>query len=92
MNAKKIDHTPGPWEAIKMGYDWKVRSVDYGTIVNRICYPDHKVDYCVEGDAKLIAAAPELLATLKYVVENEKLKLKCKKMIEKVIIKAETGE
>ncbi len=58
------DHTPGPWLAEPDGAnDWKVRSDDYGTIVNRNCYPDAKVDTTVEADARLIAAAPDLLAT-----------------------------
>lgn len=61
-------HTPGPWIAEPDGEDdWKVRSEDYGTIVHRNCYPEPKVDTTVEADAKLIAAAPELLAACEYV-------------------------
>lgn len=58
-------HTPGPWLAEPDGEsDWKVRSEDWGTIVHRNCYPDAKVDTTVEADARLIAAAPELLDLL----------------------------
>jgi hypothetical protein len=56
------EHTPGPWHAEPDGdIHWTVRSEDYGTIVNRHCYPDENCDPCAEGDARLIAAAPELL-------------------------------
>lgn len=61
----ELQHTPGPWEAVEDGErDWKVVSDDFGTIVYRNCYPDESVDVYVEGDAKLIATAPELLEEL----------------------------
>lgn len=55
-------HTPGPWVARADGpANWVIRSVDYGDIVHRNCYPNPKVDTTTEADARLIAAAPDLL-------------------------------
>jgi len=62
-----MKHTPAPWKAIpdsNSDNNWIVVSEDYGTIVHRNCYPNSKVDKNVEGDARLIAAAPELLEAL----------------------------
>ena len=65
-----LEHTPGPWFAKREGNDYRVFSYDYGTIVLRNCYPNPKIDTSVEGDAKLIAAAPELLKACKMVLKN----------------------
>jgi len=54
-------HTPGPWEAEQQGADWHVKSEAWGGIVTRHCYPTPRCDIRVEGDARLIAAAPDLL-------------------------------
>jgi len=59
-------YTPGPWHAEPDGeHDWRVVSDHYGTIVHRTCYPDPRIDTRVAADARLIAAAPDLLAALR---------------------------
>jgi len=66
---RNVLHTPGPWIAEPDGVnDWKVRSEDYGTVVHRNCYPAPTVDTTVEADARLIAAAPELLEALQRIL------------------------
>jgi hypothetical protein len=57
----KLNHTPGPWHVIKkqsrVGYaDYEVAWSEDGELVCDIVYH--------EGDANLIAAAPDLLALL----------------------------
>ncbi len=57
-----MPHTPGPWMAVNKGRHWNNESIDnwiitYGNVEEQI------VDHCYEeADAKLIAAAPDLLA------------------------------
>lgn len=51
-------HTPGPWEALNRGYKHHVTSQDAGAFYAEICGPHH------EANARLIAAAPDLLAAL----------------------------
>ena len=69
---KTAAHTPGPWYAEQDGNsdNWSVASEDWGGIVTRICYPDPKVDTSAEADARLIAAAPDLLAALSDCLES----------------------
>lgn len=64
----KCPHTPGPWIAEPDGLDYDVRSEDYGRIVTRHCYPDERCDTCVEGDARLISAAPYMEKTLAQIL------------------------
>jgi hypothetical protein len=54
----KIAHTPGPWEAYDRGIGWEVHVG--GRPVN-----DGFRDTFEEGDARLISAAPDLLAAAK---------------------------
>ncbi len=56
-------HTPGPWTAWDRGIGWEVHDPK-GWPVNS----EHK-DTFKEADARLIAAAPELLTASKWVVE-----------------------
>ncbi len=59
-------HTPGPWGIV---FNWKSRKVissNGGTICSDWGYPFE----LKEADARLIAAAPELLEALKRLVEN----------------------
>jgi len=62
-----MKHTPGPWawEKVSKGR-WDVRSDDWGGIVTVHQYPDKNVmpDGLCEANARLIAAAPELLSEL----------------------------
>jgi len=54
-------HTPGPWEAVaspeSVHFDWRVQAK---RLYVGICTDNS------EGDARLIAAAPELLAALQF--------------------------
>lgn len=59
--------TPGPWAWKKRdSITWEVYSEDWGGIVRVNQYPDKKAmpDKLCEADAKLIAAAPDLLEAL----------------------------
>ena len=61
------DHTLGPWrcELVTRG-QWEVFGA-HGTMVCRVAKYAH--GNAVSADARLIAAAPELLATLKGLVD-----------------------
>ena len=67
MDIQKQTRTPGPWMAWNRGIGWEVHhSVDadgYGISVN-----DGFRETFSEADAKLIAAAPDLLAALERIV------------------------
>jgi len=58
MNTK---HTPGPWHWHDLGNDWCVSGANGD---NAIVAPDRKPS---TADARLIAAAPELLAALERI-------------------------
>ncbi len=70
-------HTPGPWEAIKEGLKdqpfcvFPVPSGSRIAVVDRYCDPrtGKELSRC-ESDARLIAAAPELLEAL-YLAEAQ---------------------
>ena len=53
------EHTPGPWEAVAVDAGHYVVWDSQGNVLGRRLYPE---------DARLIAAAPELLAALERVV------------------------
>lgn len=61
-------HTPGPWVASHIGETGFSRSVPVYQV--RSSDPQYTaiVDAAGEADARLIAAAPELLEVLKYVM------------------------
>ena len=67
MDTQEQTHTPGPWTAWDRGIGWEVHhSVDangYGISIN-----DGFRETFSEADAKLIAAAPDLLAALERIV------------------------
>ena len=64
-------HTPGPWEAVPFDETtgWKI--VPAGSPDFKICRIENSITYLMafdeqaEGDARLIAAAPEMLEALK---------------------------
>ncbi len=71
----KTTHTPGPW------FIWTKRAKNhnrviegpYGTVVAEACDMNRDdLDAQVDANGRLIAAAPELLAALKMIVESEK--------------------
>jgi hypothetical protein len=57
-------HTPGPWEV------WHyAREIAVEAPCGRVLYcQSHDLDDCVEADANLIAAAPDLLTALREMV------------------------
>lgn len=64
-------HTPGPWVAVVGGADGKVRCSDgrYFLVGDLIYHEDNK------ANARLIAAAPELLAAAKQVAADFDLQI-----------------
>lgn len=65
----KCEHTPGPWRA----QDHKDESCEIlaGTDPNAIAHVfATDLDECARADARLIAAAPELLQCLEYIRDN----------------------
>lgn len=67
MNAK---HTPGPWHRnIKPAKKYGVIFAGSNTHV-AVLRTDGLTDNEIEGNCNLIAAAPELLAALKDIVDN----------------------
>ena len=64
-------HTPGPWYAIEYAGMWGIQSVDEYSQDNNLL--DMENDDRAEANAKLIAAAPDLLEALINVFEHAKL-------------------
>lgn len=60
-----MSHTPGPWKVVDRWYVWT--DDDVGCEVAKVCDENLDDDTLVQADAdaRLIAAAPELLAALK---------------------------
>jgi hypothetical protein len=61
---KRASHSPGPWEV----YDKDPGHV--GAPDGHICTPEGETREVVLANAHLIAAAPELLASLKRIVDT----------------------
>lgn len=63
-----IVHTPGPWESYD---DWYVKSSGGIGAIATVCKPilPHVSDEECKGNARLIAAAPELLAACRDMIE-----------------------
>jgi hypothetical protein len=59
--SEKHSHTPGPWNVGTI--DW---SVD-----GNVRYELTGIDVITQADARLIEAAPDLLAALRWYVEND---------------------
>jgi len=57
MSTTKAAHTPGPWHADKSGAGWEVRP-------NRNVHAVTILGHEDEANARLIAAAPEMLEAL----------------------------
>ena len=66
----KVEHTPGPWHLIA-GPPAFIRVVNENADTLARLYRDDVPDWRTnEANARLIAAAPELLAALKAIVEH----------------------
>lgn len=63
-------HTPGPWKVVDRFYVWT--DDDVGCEVAKVCDENLDEDSLeqADADARLIAAAPELLAIAKWVRDN----------------------
>ena len=62
------NHTPGPWEASNVIGANCVATITSGWVVVSIGADPNKFD--AESDARLIAAAPAMLDTLKEILET----------------------
>jgi hypothetical protein len=66
-----MQHTPGPWTVEEYGDDETPTLVIHKDSESRICFMaapgSHGDPAKIEADAHLIAAAPDLLATLKKI-------------------------
>jgi len=64
-----MGHTPGPWKVVDRLYVWT--DDDVGCEVAKVCDENLDDDMVVQADAdaRLIAAAPELLSQLKMASE-----------------------
>ena len=63
--SNQMSHIPGPWEVFESHTGlWVMDSAEQGAIC--------QVEWCLESDAnaRLIAAAPEMLAVLKQLCEK----------------------
>lgn len=75
--TERVTHTPGPWklqrldlfESGESGTGWKVVGANGETICDNQTYYPHPVSL---PDARLIAAAPELLEALKSLLKRFK--------------------
>ena len=65
MTTKAIQHTPGPWEVSRYtNYcGFSIYAPDAGCIAER-WWPTVEKDIPIEANARLIAAAPEMLAAI----------------------------
>jgi hypothetical protein len=70
-------HTPGPWRAVNRGTGWEIHHFSDATLPGCWCgtadchgkLPEGmRTDFDREADARLAAAAPELLAALQDVM------------------------
>lgn len=67
-------HTPGPWEVDDDGKQLCIRPAGTGWLLAYVFRDSFaaqsNADWSIEANARLIAAAPELLAALKATVAN----------------------
>lgn len=68
-----MTHTPGPWTIEEYGDELPTLVIHRGETENRICFMatpgSHGDPAMIEADARLIAAAPDMLAALKAMHE-----------------------
>lgn len=66
MTTIKTQHTPGPWKATDIdGYEQGFKNRVYSAIGSLVAHVDWYDNGWTPANARLIAAAPELLAALK---------------------------
>lgn len=76
----EIKHTPGPWNAKHNGQYWEIRGPEIGYFSEQIgdaCASEFiggmKANPVSEANARLIAAAPELLERLEELLEYSEI-------------------
>lgn len=69
MEAEKIAHTPGKWKFVPNEQQPMLREIQSDRGIG-ICHVYHLRNQNWEANARLIAAAPELLQTLKDIQHN----------------------
>jgi hypothetical protein len=67
-------HTPGPWEALHIDHRWHIRTADWingplGGPMGKAAIADLYEGDADSANARLIAAAPELLEALAQIVD-----------------------
>ena len=70
--SAQTQHTPGPWYADRRGHIWRYGGGVAGdkplAAVSRGWYGEDESGYPVEANARLIAAAPDLLAVVEEAI------------------------
>lgn len=83
---KNVEHTPGPWELFEPSAEETTQLIGNGTIhIADIYMTDFPAG---AADARLIAAAPELLAALEALVDSDYKGLESRNKAETAIRKA----
>jgi len=70
---KQPKHTPGPWKLTTIQgkkYSEQIHNKDMTFICDFNCNPMHPMTKEERANAHLIAAAPEMLETLEYILQN----------------------
>lgn len=67
-------HTPGPWDVCRRAHLHGVQHVDHSGKMYDVCRVDwhsfYKPDHRAEANARLIAAAPDLLEALQAILHT----------------------
>jgi len=63
-----MSHTPGPWEAVPLAIDSYCREITYEVTTEAYDVASYQRGVHKYDDAKLIAAAPDLLAALNQIL------------------------
>lgn len=77
--ASAASHTPGPWRADRNDCYWEIKSELHGQIgdacaskyifINGVQMPDEEAEHIAAANARLMAAAPDLLDVLQEIVD-----------------------
>ena len=88
---QKVTHTPGPWFVALCGISFNGASIcsDGGVRVATVSRKADRPYYQKAADARLIAAAPDLLAALKLLKEKFIILDECGSVVDAAIRRAE---
>ena len=72
LSASQVEgkHTPGPWEVTDDGYIIKSKKCQVGEVYFYSYEDGERIDIPYRANARLMAAAPEMLLILKAFVAN----------------------